>query len=68
MEEQADWLAEAWDELHKVRPEFGYTNVKQRYGRPKGSSCRARPASLTTRMPFQTRKAVAGVLKKQLGL
>lgn len=27
---QAEWLVEAWNELVKVRPEFGYVNLKQR--------------------------------------
>jgi hypothetical protein len=27
---QATWLVDAWDELVKVRPEFGYVNLKQR--------------------------------------
>lgn len=30
MKAQTEWLIRAWDALVKVRPEFGYTSLKQR--------------------------------------
>lgn len=136
MQVQSAWLVNAWDELVKVRPEFGYVSVKQRqqfrqdnlagsalsvhgviavfsalypgtnfsdlaklnakvslvdeHGTPMRDGA-GQPRSvdffshenpewerqgilvqgkkgLTTRMSFQTRKAMTEVLRKQLGL